>query len=60
MFLKYRQVLSFGCFVFEIWVLRASDFVFETTACIDGLQNEEYQGMFVFRPRYIITIGNYN
>ena len=22
---------SFGCFVFEIWVLRASVFVFETT-----------------------------
>ena len=29
MFLKDRQVSSFGCFVFEIWVLRASVFVFE-------------------------------
>ena len=31
-FLKCTQVLNFGCFVFEIWVLRASVFVFETTA----------------------------
>ena len=29
MFLKGRQVSSFGCFVFEIWVLRASVLVFE-------------------------------
>ena len=36
-FLKCRQVLSFGCIVFENWVLRASVSVFETTACIDGL-----------------------
>ena len=30
-FLKGRQVSSLGCFVFEIWVLRSSVFVFETT-----------------------------
>ena len=29
MFYKGRQVSSFGCFVFEFWVLRASVFVFE-------------------------------
>ena len=41
-FLKDRQVSSFGCFpfefeyfVFEIWVVRASVFVFETSMSID-------------------------
>ena len=29
MFLKGRQVSRFGCFVFEIWVLSASLFIFE-------------------------------
>ena len=36
-FLKCTQVLDFGCFVLEIWVLRASVFLFETTVCIDDL-----------------------
>ena len=30
MFLKGRQVSNLDCFVFEIWVLRASVFVFES------------------------------
>ena len=34
-------VSSFGCFVFEIWVLRASVFVFETTQRIYNVNKQK-------------------
>ena len=37
MILKGTSFSSFGCFVFKIWVLRASVFVFETTSLPERL-----------------------
>ena len=51
--LQPTVISSFGCFVFEIWVLRASVFVFEcfvfeTTAKVGPISSNDFQAYFPF------------
>ena len=60
MLLKERQVSRPRCFVFEIWVLPASVFVFETTLGVwTNLENKtSWASLIAKQQKQAITVGS--